>query len=80
MRELLPKLAVHFAMGATLGLYAAMILIMGGMDAWSHWLGSGSAPRFAVLSFTGVFALTCGGGAALSGFCFMRDDAEREDY
>lgn len=76
MRELLPKLAVHFAIGAQLGLFAALFLIMGNAPTWAGWLGEAEAPRIAVLSFSGIFVLIFGAGATLSGYCFISDEAE----
>lgn len=75
MRFVFAQVLGHAVMGACLGLFVSLLLIVGDMAPVFQMIAHASTPKLMTLAFVGVFTLFFTVGAALTGLIFEAMEA-----
>jgi hypothetical protein len=73
-RTLIRELFGHLVMGACLGAFLALSLLISDAQNVFQTIVNSSTPRFTIAVFVGAFALTFAIGATLTGLIFSLED------
>lgn len=74
----LGKLTGQFGMGAMLGTFLAIYLIVSDTQRVFQMIINSSAPQLTMTVFVGVLALSFAVGATLTGWLFLMEDETRQ--
>ena len=74
----LGKLTGQFGMGAMLGTFLAIYLIVSDSQRVFHMIINSSAPQLTMTVFVGALALIFAVGATLTGWIFLMEDETRQ--